>query len=138
MPVATIASPREAPTVADQLSAKVDGEKIKLTIKAENGQEASFALGRYDALTLLVAIGKMANGLASDRSWPLDNQKAVLKLKDPSFQVGINHEGAVILAIRPHSFPDFEFELDAAAVSKLIEGLEKVSTIPSVRGGAKH
>lgn len=138
MRITTIATPLEVETASNQPSATVDGERIKLTLLAENGQETSVALGRREALTLIVTIGKMANSLPADRAEPLGQQKEVLRLKDPSFQVGINHLGAVILAIRPHKFPSLEFEFNVEAVSKLIEGLKTVSTIPSVRSRTKH
>lgn len=138
MRVATTTAPREAATRSNQVSAEVDGETIKLTLQADNGQQMSVALDRYEALTLMVSIGKMANRRPHDRAETVGRQKTVLKLKDPSFQVGIHQLGGIILAIRPHSFPALEFEFDVHSVSKLIDGLETVAAIPSIRSGVKH
>lgn len=133
MSVSTITTARAATTIADQLSAKVVGDKIELTLRAENSQDVSFRLNRYEALALLTSIGKMASRLPSDPSALLGVNKAVLKMKDPSFRVGINETGGVVLAIMPHSFPALVFEFDMLGVSKLIEGLRTVAAIPNLR-----
>jgi hypothetical protein len=139
MSVSTITAARTAASMADQLSAKVVGERIELTLRAENGRDLSFRLNHREALALLTSIGKMASLLPSHPNAPPGARKAVLKVKRPAFRVGINPDGGVVLAIEPYSFPALVFEFDFQGVSKLMEGLEFVASIPNLRSaGARE
>jgi hypothetical protein len=96
---------------------------------------SSFELDRHHAFALMVSIAQAVNALPHNPTEPLSSQKAVLKAKHPSFQVGIAQDGDVVLAIQPVPFPSIEFEFDAEMLGKLIADLRKAANLPRQEAG---
>jgi hypothetical protein len=105
-------------------------DRISLEMSDINGSMVSFQLDAHEALGLMAAVTQAVNALPSAPTAPLHQQRAFLKSQNPSFQVGVK-PGAVVLAIKPTSFPSLEFEFDAEMLSKLISDLRTAANVPS-------
>ncbi|WMT79589.1 hypothetical protein [Bradyrhizobium sp. Ash2021] len=115
-----------------RISATPHQDHIVLEIADANGESgASIGLSRDDALALIGSIANAVNALPHDSSIPIHQQRAFLRAKHPSFQVGLASDGGTILAIQPSPFPPIEFEFDADSLSKLIADLRKAANVPS-------
>ena len=117
-----------------RISATPHQDHVVLEIADASGQSgASIGLSRDDALSLIGSIAHAVNALPHDSSISVHQQRAFLRAKHPSFQVGLTSDGSTILAIQPSPFPPIEFEFDADSLSKLIADLGKAAIVPSHR-----
>ena len=106
-----------------QLSATANGDHVALEISDASGKSASLQLDRRQAFLVIESIVQAIQALPADPTIPIHLQRAVLKSKHPSFQVGIAADGDVILAIKPDPFPPLEFEFETQGLDKLIADL---------------
>jgi hypothetical protein len=118
-----------------QLSATANGDHVALEISDASGKSASLQLDRRQAFLVIESIVQAIQALPTDPTIPIHLQRAVLKSKHPSFQVGIAADGDVILAIKPDPFPSLEFEFEAQGLSKLIADLRAAANVPSHQSG---
>ena len=103
---------------------------VALEILDASGVPVSLELNRYEALAVIGSIAQAINALPTDPTIPLHLQRAALKAKHPSFQVGIAPDGDVVPAIKPDPFPSMEFEFEPQGLSKLIADLRKAANVP--------
>jgi hypothetical protein len=128
----------EESLMTTQPSVHLRGENVVLELPGANGAPVSLELNRHQALAMIGAILQAINALPTDQTTPLHLQKAFLKAKHPSFQVGIAPDGDVVLAIMPAPFPSIEFLFDAQGLDKLIADLRKAANVPSQPHGSSH
>jgi hypothetical protein len=120
-----------------QPSVRLRGQNVALELSDASGATVSTEMDRHQALAMMMAIAQAVNALPTDQTTALHLQKAFLRAKHPSFQVGIAPDGDVVLAIMPAPFPSIEFLFDAEGLDKLIADLRRAANVPSQQRGSK-
>jgi hypothetical protein len=100
---------------------------VLVQMQGPNDRNVSLELSRHQAVDLALSLCRAVEELPYDPEVPLHSMSAT----DPSFQVGITPSGNVFLAIKPGSFPWFEFEFTAEILTMLVSGLRKAANVPN-------
>jgi hypothetical protein len=121
-----------------RISATAQNGVVLIQIEDTNRPKVVVELDRHQAFAVAISICQAINALPSDLAVPLPLQKAVLRTKNPSFQVGIAPSGNALLALKPGPFPPLEFEFEAEDLTKLIADLRTAANVPQQHSSAAN